>query len=274
MRETLTPPTPLRAALFDLGGTLEDVYYDDARRLQATDGFRSILAKHALDPGLDTAELYAIIETGMKKYQAWRLAHQQELAPERLWGEFVFTNHNLPPNKLAAIGEELAFYWDTQFFRRTLRPEVPAMLEALRGRGIRLGVISNITSRGAVPHNLAAYGLTHYFAAVVTSVALGWRKPNPRIFLEAARRLAVPPAACAYVGDTVSRDVVGARRAGYGLVIQIKSFLTTLSDGAHDTEPPDAIVQNLMQVVELIGAGRAETEFPNSNFQPRTSNLP
>jgi putative hydrolase of the HAD superfamily len=84
------------------------------------------------------------------------------------------------------------------------------------------------------------------------SSVFGWRKPNPRIFLEAARQLNLTPGECAYVGDTVSRDVVGARRAGYGLVIQIKSFLTAQSDRATDVEPPDAIVQDLMQVVALV----------------------
>ncbi len=249
---TLTTRIPLRAAIFDMGGTLEEVDYDDEMRLKAASGFRDILAKHDLDPGLDIPDLYAIVKTGMKKYQSWRLASQQELAPERFWNEFVFAAQHLPKDKVAAIAEELAFYWDTRFFRRALRPEVPAMLAALRARGLRLGVISNITSRGAVPHSLSAYGLTHYFDVVVTSVAFGWRKPNPRIFLEATRLMGLPPAACAYTGDTVSRDVIGARRAGYGLVIQIKSFLTTVSDGEKDVESPDAVVQNLMQVVDLV----------------------
>jgi putative hydrolase of the HAD superfamily len=251
--ETLTPRIPLRAVIFDMGGTLEDVYYDDAMRLKATSGFRDILAKHDLDPGLDIPDLYALIKTGMRNYQAWRLKTEQELAPELLWNQFVFTPQNLPQDKLARIGEELAFCWDTCFFRRVLRPEVPAMLDALRARGLRLGVISNITSRGAVPHSLAEYGITHYFDAVIMSVVFGWRKPSPRIFLEATRLINAPPAECAYVGDTVSRDIVGARRAGYALALQIKSFLTTVSDGEKDVEPPDAVVENLMQVVDLVG---------------------
>ena len=244
----------IRAAIFDMGGTLEDVYYDDDLRLKATVGFRDILAKRDLDPGLGIPELYALIKTGMKNYQDWRLESQQELAPEHVWHKFVFTNHNMPKDKLEAIGEELAFYWDTRFFRRALRPEVPPMLEALRARGIRLGVISNITSRGAVPHSLAEYGIAHYFDAVLMSAEFGWRKPNPRIFHEATRLMNVPSAECAYVGDTVSRDIIGARRSGYALAIQIKSFLTTVSDGEKDVESPDAIVQNLMQVVDLVSS--------------------
>jgi putative hydrolase of the HAD superfamily len=242
----------IRAVIFDLGGTLEDVYYDDTLRLQATPGFCEVLAKHDLDPGLAIPDLYATVKAGMQKYQDWREESERELPPELVWNEFVFTKQHLAKGKLAAVGEELAFYWDTRFSKREMRAEVPALLEALHARGLQLGVISNITSRGLVPCQLAEYGIRDYFQVVLASSVFGWRKPNPRIFLEAARLLNVPPAECAYVGDTVSRDVIGARRSGYGLAIQIKSFLTTQADRETDVEPPDAVVENLMQVVEIV----------------------
>jgi putative hydrolase of the HAD superfamily len=242
----------IRAVVFDMGGTLEDVYYDDDLRLKATPGFREILAKHDLDPGLSITDLYAVIKAGMKKYGAWREKTEQEMPPEQVWNKFVFTNQGLPKEKLAAIGEELAFYWDMRFSHRVLRPESPGVLDVLHERGFRLGVISNILSRGMVPFKLDEYGLTRYFQVVLASASFGWRKPNPHIFLEATRLMDLPPAACAYVGDTVSRDVIGARRAGYGLVIQIKSFLTTQADGETDVAPPDAVVQNLTEVVEIV----------------------
>jgi putative hydrolase of the HAD superfamily len=242
----------IRAVIFDLGGTLEDVYYDDTLRLQAMPGFCEVLAKHDLDPGLAIPDLYATVKAGMQKYQDWREESERELPPELVWNEFVFTKQHLAKGKLAAVGEELAFYWDTRFSKREMRAEVPALLEALHARGLQLGVISNITSRRLVPCQLAEYGIRDYFQVVLASSVFGWRKPNPRIFLEAARLLNVPPAECAYVGDTVSRDVIGARRSGYGLAIQIKSFLTTQADRETDVEPPDAVVENLMQVVEII----------------------
>jgi putative hydrolase of the HAD superfamily len=107
-------------------------------------------------------------------------------------------------------------------------------------------------SRQLVPCRLIEYGIAHYFDPVVTSSCLGWRKPNERIFDEAARLVQLPPEACAYVGDTVSRDVIGARRAGYGLAIQIRSFLTEKSDLGVDPVPPDAVIQDLGQVVALL----------------------
>ena len=242
----------IRAVMFDLGGTLETVYYDDDLRLKATPGFRDILVKYDMDPGLENTDLYAVLKSGMEKYRVWREANEYEIPPERIWSEFVFTDCALPREKLAAIGEELAFYWDTHFSKRTLVPEVPAMLNALQAQGIRLGVISNITSRGMVPYNLTQDGIASYFDIVLASSVFGWRKPNPRIFYQAAQLLNVLPAECAYVGDTVSRDVIGAHRAGYAMAIQIKSFLTQKVDQVPSPEQPDAIIENLMQVVDLV----------------------
>ncbi len=244
--------TPIRAVLFDLGGTLEDTSYDDALRLTATGGLRDLLAQHGLDPGLDVPELYAVLKKGIKAYRIHRETTEHEVPPERVWSEIIFSELNLPADKLAAMGEELAFYWDAKFTKRVLRPEVIATLDALRERGFRLGVISNIMSRNLVPYNLAQDKIADYFEVVLTSASFGWRKPNPRIFHEAARLLHLLPAACAYVGDTISRDVVGAHRSGYALAIQIKSFYTAVSDTETDIEPPDAVVQNLLQVVDWV----------------------
>jgi len=244
--------TKIRAVVFDMGGTLEDIYYDEASRLAATRGLLELLRRHNLDPQLDLPALYAVITSGLEAYHRWRVATERELPPERVWTEYVFPHHGLPPDRLAAVADELAFFYDNNYYTRVLRPEVPAVLAALHERGLRLAVISNVISRGQVQYGLAAYGLAHYFAAVVTSSGLGWRKPNPRLFWEAARLMGLPPAACAHVGDTVSRDVVGARRAGYGLAIQIKSFLTSKADGPADVAPPDAVIHDLREIIGLV----------------------
>ncbi len=242
----------IRAVLFDMGGTLEDIYYDDVLRRANTAGLMDILRRHDIDPGLDVADLCKVVVAGMRRYQDWREQSERELPPEQVWPEYIFPNRVIPPERLEAAAEELAFYYDNKFFERSLRPEVHGVLHSLEALGLSLGVISNVFSREQVTYNLRQYGIDHYFGAVVMSACFGWRKPNPRIFVEGARLLHLAPTACAYVGDTVSRDVSGARRAGYALAIQIKSFLTAKVDRPTDTEPPDAVVENLMEVVRLV----------------------
>jgi putative hydrolase of the HAD superfamily len=253
------PSSPIRAVVFDMGGTLEDIYYDNAVHQEATRGLRERLADQGLDPGLDLTDLQATVLLGMKAYQEWREQSQIELPAARVWAEFVFADGSAAQGRscewdrrLAAAAEDLTFFYETHFQIRSLRPEAPALLRSLQKLGLGLAIISNIISHRTVETSLEAYGIDQYFAAVLTSARYGHRKPDERIFLEAARLMVLSPAACAYVGDTISRDVLGARRAGYGLVIQMKSFLTAKADRGRDGASPDAVIENLIQVVGLV----------------------
>jgi putative hydrolase of the HAD superfamily len=243
---------PIQAVLFDMGGTLEELYNDEAIRREATRGLRDLLRERGVDPGLSLPDLQSAVSSGLKAYHSWREQSEIELSPDIVWGEYILGRHGLSKERLLAAAEDIAFFYETHYHTRCLRPEAPAALEALRTQGFRLAIISNVNSRRLVPCKLAEYGIAHYFDPVVTSSCLGWRKPNERIFDEAARLMQLPPEACAYVGDTVSRDVIGARRAGYGLAIQIRSFLTARSDLGVDNVPPDAVIQDLRQVVALL----------------------
>lgn len=246
------PYPNIRAVVFDMGGTLEDLYFDDASRRKATLQFQRVLREMSLDPGLDAATLEATVLAGMEAYQAWREATERELPPARVWAEYIFPNNGLPSDRLAAAAEDLTFFYETHYQIRRLRPDARDVLRTLRARGFRLGVISNIISRTLVPRQLAAYGIAHLFDPILTSAEFGWRKPNPRIFHEAARRLNLSPAECAYVGDMVSRDVSGARRAGYGLAIQIRSFLAEKLDRAIGGVAPDVVIGNLSEIILLL----------------------
>lgn len=96
-------------------------------------------------------------------------------------------------------------------------PEVPAVLAALRARGLRLAVVSNFDGR-LLPL-LDALGISERVDAVVPSTLVGSAKPEARIFHAALARLGVSPAAALHVGDDLSMDVTGACRAGLRAVL-------------------------------------------------------
>lgn len=60
---------------------------------------------------------------------------------------------------------------------------------------------------------LRVLGLDRYFDAIVSAEDVTIGKPDPQVFLAAARRLAIPPSQCVVVEDAVG-GVEAARRAG------------------------------------------------------------
>jgi putative hydrolase of the HAD superfamily len=193
---------------------------------------------------------------GIARLQRAREEQEREFPPQQIWSDYVFPDRGLPAARLADAAEDLTLFYELNFYARSLRPEAPAVLAELKRRGYRLALISNVMSLNQVPICLEKYGIAGYFDVVLTSSAFGCRKPNERIFLAAAAQLGLDPAVCAYVGDTVSRDVAGARRAGYGMAIQIRSFLTARADTEGDNIQPDAIIEDLTSVTDLVGDRR------------------
>ena len=91
-------------------------------------------------------------------------------------------------------------------------PDVPDTLSTLRGRGLRLGVISNWDHR--LPDLLDQLRLGGFFETVVYSSAAGVEKPDPRIFETALRDLGIPAGEALHVGDGRLEDVEGAQAVG------------------------------------------------------------
>lgn len=91
-------------------------------------------------------------------------------------------------------------------------PEVPAMLAALRGKRLRLGIVSNWDTR--LPDVLNRLRLGLFFDSVIYSSAVGAEKPDRRIFETALRSLGVSAGEALHVGDGRLEDVEGAQAVG------------------------------------------------------------
>ncbi len=90
--------------------------------------------------------------------------------------------------------------------------DVLPVLEMLKARGLRLGIISNWDAR--LRPLLRLLKLDSHFETVVVSCEVDAPKPAPGIFLEAARTLGVPTENILHVGDDLESDFRGARAAG------------------------------------------------------------
>jgi FMN phosphatase YigB (HAD superfamily) len=90
------------------------------------------------------------------------------------------------------------------------------LLEALRSRGIKTGVILNSwPDPGRVlRRDIERAGLAELLDVIVISSEVGLRKPDPAIFRLALDQLGVDPADAMFVGDRLETDVQGAANLG------------------------------------------------------------
>jgi HAD superfamily hydrolase (TIGR01509 family) len=107
---------------------------------------------------------------------------------------------------------ELREYHRTDNLWEHVEPDVAPALAALRGRGLRLVVVSN--ANGRLRHLFDRVDLTKWFDHVLDSHEWGVEKPDPRLFRLALEQSHSDPARTIHVGDLYHVDVLGARRAG------------------------------------------------------------
>lgn len=95
-------------------------------------------------------------------------------------------------------------------------------LARLGDLGLKMGIVSNTFVHAcSLDSHLKEVGLFDFFDLRIYSYQLKFRKPNKRIFLEAAKRLGVGPEHTLFVGDRINKDVNGAIRAGMIPVLKI-----------------------------------------------------
>jgi putative hydrolase of the HAD superfamily len=114
-------------------------------------------------------------------------------------------------------------------------------LEALAGRGLTLGVVSNVmrTPGSVLRQILDRSGLLAPLKVLTFSDECGIRKPDPEIFRLTLRQIGVAPEDAVHVGDDPILDVEGARDAGMA-VIQV-----TPDGRATAPVKPDLVISGL-----------------------------
>ena len=227
----------LNTVLFDMGGTLEDIWYNEETTADVMKKLQAVLRANGLEPGCTDQEFRERVLAGVKEYKRWSEGNMLEAKPEEIWPNYYLKSFHFDPEKLLPITEELANLWEITYYHRELRPGVKEMLDGLKARGYHIGVISNNASLYNVFNVLEEYGIRDYFQDVTLSSVTGYRKPDPNIFLVALKQVQSDPSTCAYVGDTFSRDVIGPQNLGFGATFHIHSHLTA----SRNKDVPDGV---------------------------------
>ena len=240
----------VKTVFFDMGGTIDTFCHSPEMRLKVTPGLQHLLHSFGMDLHLSDLQLYELVTEGLARYHQWRLGTLEELPVSVVWGRYILgeSASNFP--QLPEVADELMVWIETQYYHRQMRPEIPAVLAEIQNLGYKIGLISNVTSQGQVPLNLCQYGIKQYFNPIVLSSEYKHRKPDPAIFHYAARLSNSPTSECIYIGDRISRDIVGAKRAGFKLAIQIKH---EFNHGESDEGAiPDRILSNMTELLDIL----------------------
>lgn len=215
----------MRAAIFDLDGTLADTSGD---LLNAANVVLAPEDLPLLTPGPDTP----FAGRGGREM----IRRSLSLAGRPIDGaEEIALTDRLYPLLLEAYSEALAV--ETRLY-----DGVEACLDTLEDEGWRIGVCTNKPERLALGV-LDALGIRARFPAILGADTLPVRKPDPLHLTETARQIGADPTRAVMIGDTLT-DLTTARRAG------VPCILTTFGFAAEplDELGPDAIVDHYDQI--------------------------
>ena len=180
-------PRRVEAVLLDMDGTLHDtegLYVASLKRAVASVGFSASDGFcHSLIglPGLETGAAIRAHFGAAFPFDAMNRAYAGALAD--------------------ALGDGVV-----------AKPGAAALVEALAGAGLKVAVATSASRHAAAVH-LRASGLDAHLPVVVTRDDVERGKPFPDLFVEAARRLDVAPAACVAIEDSFN-GIRAAHAAG------------------------------------------------------------
>lgn len=245
----------ITTVLFDLGGTLHTVI----RKEDSMRRFAERLIRRLSDYGIvldTTPEALAVqLHENAEAYKHETERTLVELPAPKIWNDWYLKDYRIGEDRLAPFAEELSFLYDYDRLTLMRKTRLKETIEALHEMGLRMGVVSNIISTSLVPHMLNEYGIAPYMECTVMSSTTGIRKPDPRIFEIAMNELGVTAAETCYVGDTISRDVIGARNAHLGLVVRLNNPSIAHRDAAYqgaDAPKADYVISELYELPEII----------------------
>ena len=110
----------IRAVMFDMGGTLEDIFSDDASHKATAQALFDILKSHNIDCPYTVDDLWNKIYSNQKTYKAYAAKTNRELKPEEIWGDYCFKGLDIDKDKIIECSEEIAHMWEVTYYHRSL----------------------------------------------------------------------------------------------------------------------------------------------------------
>jgi putative hydrolase of the HAD superfamily len=229
---------PIDAVIFDWGGTLTR-WHDVDFHAESLALAQAVVATGEPDQAGFAAQLH---EAGRTIWGRAHSHHQSSTIAD------LFDEAGLEHDP-----ELLSAYFDFWEPHTPTDAEVRPMWEALRGQGIKVGVLSNTIwprewHRGFFERD----GVLDLVDGDVYSSEIPWTKPAPEAFRAAMDAVgSSDPSRCVYVGDRLFDDVWGAQRAGMR-AIHIPHSTIPVEQLGPTEGTPDAVAHRLSEIPGIV----------------------
>ena len=247
---------------FDLGDTL--LCYEGTP-LDWSSLYEPALAGVATGCGLTPSK--SVIADGceiLSRYNTRLAPRELEVQSDQIFSA-LFEAWGVPAkSELLASATERFFNFFQQ--RMCCYPATANVLNTLRARGVPVGIVTDVPygmPAQFVQRDLCAAGIADLVNAVVTSVEIGWRKPNTAGFIALASRLGTTPDRMLFVGNE-PKDVTGACRAGARAI-----FLDHEASGANYGQ--HGTIRRLDELLGLLGNIAPAEHSPDGDSASRVT---
>jgi putative hydrolase of the HAD superfamily len=201
----------IQVVFFDVGATLLTPKTEEGVT------FSAIASQ--LDITIDPAHITPLVPTMYSLYE--QLYEQDDsfwsddVRAQAIWiemYEYMASLLGLAPELHRKLAERVYDYYFSPQAWKTYDDVIP-LLDALKERGFKMGLISNWDS--TLEPIIKGLGLAHYFDPIISSAVARLHKPMPEIFLLALEHIGAKPENAMHIGDHVYADAKGA--AGVGI---------------------------------------------------------
>lgn len=239
----------LKAILFDLGGTLLDFEhhqdFDEVLKL-AHQALRTYLVSEGFD--IPFQKIVDVTNGIFDAYFEFASMTFLEIDATILYsaklyhlGIEEYTNEELISGAMTTFEDQIInnyyIYEDTK-----------SVLSTLKGREVKLGLVSNNNCSYVFDQLLQIYDLEKYFDATVVSSEVGIRKPHKGIFFHCLNQLKVHGENAMFVGDRLREDIQGATNVGMKSVWINRTNESLTSE----TSKPSYEINHLTELLDIL----------------------
>lgn len=241
---------PIRAVLFDLGYTLIN-FVGDYKHVIGESYLVLAQSLRAAGYKIDTQEFARRFDQIISDYYRARdedlIERPIELYLAQVLASFEIFDplKNLIVNALENMYRATERHWQ-------LENDALSTLQALKGSGLRLGMITNAANAHNANRLIDLFELRPFFEVILISAEEKIRKPDSRIYARALAKLDLPAEQVVMVGDTLTADILGAQNTGLRAI-----WITRRADRPENHRVagdinPDVIIESLADLQSVL----------------------